>query len=147
MPLRELFPGTANTRFSHSGPPTHSKFHTCIDLFSFCQILSLSFDQEARTWSTIPAVVPTGRFATVNPSAVIVVSSSRAAGCSATIIPSSAGAKVATWVFGTSAADLVVYLELEAPSELTNGGQLQITRKNPLLETALQLFKLHWLEQ
>jgi hypothetical protein len=82
-------------------------------------------------------VVPTGRFATVNPSAVIVVSSSRATGCSATVVSSSAGAKVAGSVFGTSAANLVVHLELEAPSELTNGCQLQIARKNSLLETDL----------
>jgi hypothetical protein len=35
----------------------------------------------------------------------------------------------------------------ETPSELTGGGQLQITRKNSLLEIALQLCKLLRLQQ
>jgi hypothetical protein len=118
-------------------PPGLSCILPFIGLFSFCESASLSFDQVARTWSTIPAVVPTSKFVTVNPSAIFAVSSSWATGCSATVVSTSAGAKIATWVIGTSAANLVVHLELEAPSELTNGCQLQIARKNSLLETDL----------
>lgn len=126
MPLREHFSGTAT------------------------RIPSLSHPQVVRACSIALEVVPMRRLATFNPSAILVVSASWVAVRSATAVSTCVGATIAAWVgnwvfwiwiFGTSAADLVVFLEPESPSELTSCCQLPITRDHPALDIIPQISK------